>query len=61
MFISRQASGWLCMETIFNFSRNKHDIIKTENKMTEWYDIKLRGIMGSDHDDIKTIEVWPDY
>ena len=41
----------------FTFAGVKKELQKMKVKMREWYDIKDRGTMGSDEDDIKTITI----
>ena len=41
----------------FTFAGVKKELQKMKVKMREWYDIKDRGTMGSDEDDIKMITI----
>ena len=41
----------------FTFSGVKAELLKMRSTMEKWYDIKNRGMMGSDVDDIKKVTI----
>ena len=41
----------------FTFAGTKKELTKVHRKMEEWYEIKLRGVMGSEGSDVKEIKI----
>jgi len=41
----------------FTFAGTKKELMRMHKKMEEWYDVKLRGVMGSAGDEVKEITI----